>query len=133
MIDTETEEEDAEFPIITLRTDSYNQLDPDMLNEFLCPQNKVYVLLAGSDDLLPGQKIFLSDAGLLKEDPFPARYSLTQQETLIMDHLIKGLSYKEIANKLFISYHTVKNHTSNIYMKLNVKKRSAAIYKILRS
>jgi DNA-binding CsgD family transcriptional regulator len=129
MIDTETEEGDVEFPIITLRTDSYNHLDPDILSEFLCPQNQVYVLLAGSDGLLPIQKMFLNKTGALRNEPFAVKYSLSQQEKTVMDYLIRGLPNIVIANKLFISCNTVKNHLSNIYVKLDVKNRSAAVCK----
>ena len=34
--------------------------------------------------------------------------------------LIKGFSYQEIADRLFISYRTVKSHVYNIYQKLRI-------------
>jgi LuxR family transcriptional regulator of spore coat protein len=131
IIDSETEEEDVEFPIITLRTDSYNQLDPETVSELLCPKTQKYVLIAGSDDLLPGQKTLLKNNGLLREEPFFVKYSLTPQEGLVMDCLIRGLSSKEIAIKQYKSYSTVKNHITNIFIKLKVKNRASAILKYI--
>jgi DNA-binding CsgD family transcriptional regulator len=39
---------------------------------------------------------------------------LTTRQTEIADCLARGYSYKETANKLFISEHTVRNHIENI-------------------
>lgn len=52
---------------------------------------------------------------------------LTKKEMLILKHISLGKSNGEIAEDLSISLSTVKFHTSNIYMKLNVKNRSGAI------
>ena len=49
---------------------------------------------------------------------------LTAREQEILQALIKGLSYKEIAQQCFLSSHTVESHVKNIYSKLNVHSRS---------
>lgn len=46
---------------------------------------------------------------------------LTDREQLILRFIVKGCSYKQIAERLFISPETVKKHLSNTY-----KKRKAA-------
>ncbi|MDB5250750.1 MAG: DNA-binding response regulator [Segetibacter sp.] len=51
-------------------------------------------------------------------------YNLTTREKEILQHLIKGLSYKEIAAHCFISIDTVFSHIRKIYTKLNVHSRS---------
>jgi DNA-binding NarL/FixJ family response regulator len=51
-------------------------------------------------------------------------YNLTPREKEILELLIKGLSYKEIATKCFISLDTLNSHIRNIYSKLNVHSRS---------
>ncbi|EOI55437.1 response regulator transcription factor [Enterococcus gilvus] len=48
---------------------------------------------------------------------------LTKTEFKIAELLCKGLTYKDIANKLVISYHTVKKHVQNIYCKCKVNSR----------
>ena len=48
-----------------------------------------------------------------------------------MTALAMKFSYKEIASYLSISINTVKKHTKNIYRKLGVGKRAAAIEKYL--
>jgi DNA-binding CsgD family transcriptional regulator len=51
------------------------------------------------------------------------RYSISDREKEIIVLIIEGKSNSEIKEKLFISQHTVKNHLSNIYRKLDVKNR----------
>ncbi|MEJ7685384.1 MAG: helix-turn-helix transcriptional regulator [Segetibacter sp.] len=48
---------------------------------------------------------------------------LTAREKEIMQSLVKGSSYKEIAGKAFISIETLNSHIKNIYRKLNVHSR----------
>ena len=55
--------------------------------------------------------------------------SLTKREYEVLTLVAGGLNNKEIANKLFISEKTVKNHVSNIFKKLEVNDRiQAAIF-----
>jgi len=49
---------------------------------------------------------------------------LTQREYAIIKLLVEGLVNKEIAERLGISYFTVKTHTHNIYWKKNLKNRA---------
>lgn len=54
---------------------------------------------------------------------------LTDREMEILEHIIEGLSNKEIAFQLSISQQTVKNHVTSILAKLNLADRTqAAIY-----
>ena len=48
---------------------------------------------------------------------------LTQRELEVTDLLCHGYSNREIAMILFISEHTAKDHTKNIYRKLGVHSR----------
>lgn len=57
---------------------------------------------------------------------------LSDRETEILKMLSKGLNYKEIAQEVFLSPHTVKTHIKNIYSKLHVGNRAEAIYKALK-
>ena len=50
--------------------------------------------------------------------------NLTGREKEILQLLIKGNSYKEIAGMTFISVETLNSHIKNIYRKLNVHSRS---------
>ncbi len=57
--------------------------------------------------------------------------ALTQREYEVMEHLAYGLLYKEIAEKLHISYSAVNQHLHNIYLKLHVDNGREAMRKWL--
>jgi DNA-binding NarL/FixJ family response regulator len=59
-------------------------------------------------------------------------YSLSDREKEILSLLVDGLSKKHIAEKIFLSHHTVDSHIRNIYAKLEVHSRSSAISKAIR-
>jgi DNA-binding NarL/FixJ family response regulator len=52
---------------------------------------------------------------------------ISNREYEILQEISKGLSNKEIAEKLFVSESTVKTHVSNLFTKLDVKRRTQAI------
>ncbi|MGR3810636.1 response regulator [Jiulongibacter sp. NS-SX5] len=54
------------------------------------------------------------------KDSFLMKYQLSERETGIIDFLIQGYTNRDIANSLSLSYHTVKTHRKNIYLKLGV-------------
>ena len=56
---------------------------------------------------------------------------LTAREKEILSLLAKGFLYKEIAEQLKISLHTVRGHAHLVYEKLHVQSRSEAIIKFL--
>ena len=55
--------------------------------------------------------------------------NLTRRETEVISELSRGLYYKEIAGKIYISPETVKKHVRNIYRKLGVRNRVEATLK----
>ena len=56
----------------------------------------------------------------------PDEYNLTKREHEILELLMDGLSYKEIADRCAISIQTLNSHIKNIYTKLGVHSRSEA-------
>lgn len=59
-------------------------------------------------------------------------FNLTPRETDVLDLLVKGNSYKMIADKACISIDTVKKHLQNIYHKLHVNCGTEAVVKALQ-
>lgn len=57
---------------------------------------------------------------------------ISKRELDVLNLMAKGLSNEEIAGKLFVSLNTVKTHSSNIYLKLDVKRRTQAMEKAKR-
>lgn len=62
----------------------------------------------------------------------PKNYGLTEREKELLKILTEGLTKKQIAGKLFISYHTVDTHLKNIYTKLQVQTRSGVVAKAIQ-
>lgn len=54
---------------------------------------------------------------------------LTDREIEILELLSDGFNSNEIAEKLFISFHTVRKHIRNIYDKLQVRTQAEAVKK----
>ena len=61
-----------------------------------------------------------------------ATENLSQREQEVLDCLSQGFLYKEIAEKLGISYETVHTYVRRIYEKLQVRTRTEAVAKFLR-
>jgi NarL family two-component system response regulator LiaR len=52
---------------------------------------------------------------------------LTEREREVLKWMVEGLNNAEIAERLIVSLSTVKYHISNIFMKLGVDNRVAAV------
>ncbi len=57
---------------------------------------------------------------------------LSQRERSVLEGLAEGLAYKQIADQLGVSIHTVRNYIRRIYEKLHVQTRTEAVAKFLR-
>ncbi len=68
----------------------------------------------------------------LKDKSFQPKSLLTKREKEVFELLVQDKTTKEIAQELFISEKTVRNHISNAMQKLGVKGRSQAVIELLR-
>lgn len=59
-------------------------------------------------------------------------YGLSPREREILHLLTDGLTKRQIAERLFLSFFTIDTHVRNIYAKLHVHSRSGAIAKVLK-
>jgi DNA-binding NarL/FixJ family response regulator len=62
----------------------------------------------------------------------PAGENLSPREVDVLDHLVKGFSYKETAESMGIAYSTVHTHIEHIYHKLQVRSRAQAVARYLK-
>ena len=74
-----------------------------------------------------GRPAMVDSSGGLQDENTINTLSLREKE--ILEHLSKGLLYKEIANCLYISPETVRKHVYHIYEKLHVNNRVEAVNK----
>jgi DNA-binding NarL/FixJ family response regulator len=61
------------------------------------------------------------------------KYNLSAREKEILNGLVKGYSYKKIADSLNIGFETVKKHLRNIYEKLHVHNQTEAVAKAIKN
>lgn len=88
------------------------------------------VALAAASGSLTRTPVAGDEAPALDEPAAPGRRSdlgLTRREVELMEVLARGGSNAEIAQELFLSEKTVKNHLGRIYTKLGVPSRAGAI------
>ena len=80
------------------------------------------VFTPGLAGLVLGEFRRLSDTpAAASSDPDAPR--LTERETEVLRLVAKGLSYKQIAERLFLSHRTVQNHVQNTLRKLQLHNR----------
>jgi len=68
-----------------------------------------------------------SSSGQQKQQDIGLLKALTNRELEVLTCLSKGMNYKAISEKLFVSSSTVKTHVNNIFTKLNVNDRTQAV------
>ena len=79
------------------------------------------VFTPGLAGLVLGEYRRLSDAPASTSDPDSPR--LSERETEVLRLVAKGLSYKQIADRLYLSHRTVQNHVQNTLRKLQLHNR----------
>lgn len=92
----------------------------------------VFLLFAGMA-LLPVWLAYRADLNVFTQpvtsdmprgiEEFYLKHEISPREADIIREICNGLSNQEIADKLFISLQTVKDHTSRVYSKTNVRNR----------
>ncbi|NSL86376.1 response regulator transcription factor [Chitinophaga solisilvae] len=66
-------------------------------------------------------------------DPFTINHreleklGLSNRELEVLQLMAAGLSNQEIAARLFVSLNTIKTHSSNLFIKMDVKRRTQAV------
>jgi DNA-binding CsgD family transcriptional regulator len=71
----------------------------------------------------------LTEQDLLHIEQQKQLLGLSSRELEVLQLMAQGLSNQEIADQLFLSVPTVKTHSSNLFLKLDVKRRTQAIEK----
>jgi DNA-binding NarL/FixJ family response regulator len=62
----------------------------------------------------------------------PAPHGLSEREREVLELIATGATNGEIASRLYLSPHTVKEHTSSVYRKLGVRNRAEAVQRAQR-
>ncbi len=99
------------------------------------PSNWMFMFRVRKEPV-PCISIFISEmstSSALDLNAVRRQYRLTRRETDVVRRVVDGLKNLEIAEELNISEQTVKDHLSNVYMKMDVQNRLGLVSLILKS
>jgi DNA-binding CsgD family transcriptional regulator len=71
----------------------------------------------------------LSAVELVQLEKQKQQLALSNRELEVLQLMAEGLSNQEIADRLFLSVPTIKTHSSNLFLKLDAKRRTQAVEK----
>ncbi|HZY81418.1 MAG TPA: LuxR C-terminal-related transcriptional regulator [Cyclobacteriaceae bacterium] len=57
------------------------------------------------------------------------KLGISKREHEVLELMAKGFTNQEIADKLFVSVNTIKTHSANLFLKLDVRRRTQAVQK----
>jgi two-component system, NarL family, response regulator LiaR len=76
---------------------------------------------------LTRKKVIIAKPEFKLNEPELQRLGISKREYEVLELIAQGLSNQEIADRLFVSLNTVKTHSSNLFMKLDVRRRTQAV------
>jgi ATP/maltotriose-dependent transcriptional regulator MalT len=91
----------------------------EVIREMVVVEKEVTVYRQTHEPFLPDTKMI-------------SRLGISQREMEVLQLMAIGASNQEIADQLFVSLNTIKTHTSRLFEKLDVKRRTQAIEKAKR-
>lgn len=87
-----------------------------------------YVLIRPKTNTIVVEKqVFVKTEDFVLNDAEVARLRLSKRELEVLQLMAEGLSNLQIADRLFISLNTIKTHSSKIFEKLQVQRRTQAV------
>jgi DNA-binding CsgD family transcriptional regulator len=76
---------------------------------------------------LTRRKVVIANPDFKLNEAELQRLGVSKREYEVLELIAQGLSNQEIADKLFVSLNTVKTHSSNLFIKLEVRRRTQAV------
>jgi NarL family two-component system response regulator LiaR len=91
----------------------------EVIKETIVVEKEVTIYRQAHEPFLPDTKMI-------------SRLGISQREMEVLQLIASGATNQEIADQLFVSLNTIKTHTSRLFEKLDVKRRTQAIEKAKR-
>lgn len=123
------EDDDKIFDAIKAGADGYllkNTIPLDLINAIINATS-------GGSSISPGiaSKV-LNAFRAISNTKIKNNFDLSKREQEVLEALVKGFTYKKIAETSFVSVDTVRSHIKNIYLKLQVNSATEAVSKALK-
>ncbi|MBU8906283.1 LuxR C-terminal-related transcriptional regulator [Desertibacillus haloalkaliphilus] len=111
--------------------ENWLDIDKDIRSNFISFINQrsiteTNITLERSDSPIVNKRLNNENDNLILKE----KLQLSTREIDVLNVVLRGYNNREIAKRLFISEHTVKNHITRIFQKLDVNDRSQAIAKV---
>lgn len=84
-------------------------------------------LINGKEKIVKEVEVVTIKEGFVFNKNEYKKLGISQREFDVLELMAKGMTNQEIADSLFISLNTVKTHSANLYVKMNVKRRTQAV------
>lgn len=78
------------------------------------------------------KEVYVNNPDFVFNETELEKLGISKRELEVLQLMSGGLSNNEIAEKLFVSLNTVKTHSSKLFEKLDVKRRTQAVEKAKR-
>lgn len=78
------------------------------------------------------KEVFKSATEFILNEAEIERLGISKRELEVLQLMAEGMSNQQVADKLFVSLNTVKSHSSKIFEKLEVERRTQAVEKAKR-
>ena len=108
---------------------------------YLLKDSKPHRIITAIEDVMAGGapmsphiasrtlELLRHSAGNAQNLPSPDDYNLSDREIQLLQLLVEGNTYQQIADSIFISHGTVRKHIENIYNKLHIHSKIEAVNK----
>jgi len=81
------------------------------------------------EQVMVEKKVFIPAEQISIDEDAIKALNLSPREYEVLQLMAKGLSNADIADQLYLTISTIKTHVSNLYVKMDVKRRTQAIEK----
>lgn len=117
--------------VFLLKYLEYRLMVRDMSIEFYVGTVAVFFTALGiwAGLKLTQKRVVMVGAEFILNEPELKRLGISRREHEVLELMAKGFSNQEIADTLFVSLNTIKTHSSNLFLKLEVSRRTQAIQK----
>ena len=117
-----------------LRWIEYKFLIRELSREFYIGLIAVMFVVVGvwaGRKLTAQKKVFVTNvpATFVLDEQHLAQLGISKREHQVLDLMAQGFTNQQIADRLSLSLNTIKTHTSSLFLKLDVKRRTQAVQK----
>lgn len=82
-----------------------------------------------TNTIIVEKEVFVKSDDFVLDDKELTRIGLSKRELEVLQLMAQGLSNHQIAEQLFVSLNTIKTHSSKVFEKLEVQRRTQAVDK----